>query len=88
MLTVREGLSFPNWSFQSNNIGRCSSTNNQSAKPLSFETNHANVLAINHVVAGCEKLLQKLESRSTFCGPKQSCFGKSDVTSVYGVTPP
>ena len=55
--------------------------------------------AIMTTVAGCEKLLQRVESGSTFCnkictrcvfyGPKlrQTCFSASDVTPVYGVTP-
>ena len=54
-------------------------------------------LATIQVVAGCENLLQKVESSSTFCdkictscaffGPKQTCFATSDVIPVYGVTP-
>jgi len=55
-------------------------------------------LATNQVVvAGCEKLLQKVESSSTFStksahvahftGPRQTRFAASDVTPVYGTTP-
>ena len=49
--------------------------------------------AANQVVAGCEKLLQKVESSSTFCNKtctccvfyRPDCFAASDVTPVYGV---
>ena len=50
----------------------------------------------NQVVAGRERLLQKVESSSTFAtasrvarftGPRQTCFAASDVTPVYGVAP-
>ena len=51
----------------------------------------------NQVVAGREKLLQKVESSSTFAtasarvarftGPRQTCFAGSDVIPVYGVAP-
>ena len=51
----------------------------------------------NQVVAGREKLLQKVESSSTFAtasarvarftGPRQTCFAASDVIPVYGVAP-
>ena len=55
-------------------------------------------LATNQVAAGCEHLLQKVESSSTFCDkictccafylPKSNFFcTASDVTPVYGVTP-
>ena len=47
-------------------------------------------------VAGCEKLLQKVQSGSTFCnkictcarftGPRQTCFAAGYVTPAYGVT--
>ena len=51
-------------------------------------------LATNQFVAGCGKLLPKVESCSTFCkkicttcarftGPRQTCFAASDVTSTY-----
>ena len=53
--------------------------------------------ATNQVVTGCENLLQKVESSSTFAtksvhvarftGPRQTCFATSDVTPVYGVSP-
>jgi len=51
-------------------------------------------LATNQLVEGCEKLLQKVESSSTFffftksvhvarfTGPKQTCFVTSNVTHV------
>ena len=57
-----------------------------------FTTHQSNLSCnkINKVVAGCEKLLQKVQSRSTFCnkictccaftGPRQTCFLASDVT--------
>ena len=54
-------------------------------------------LATNQVFAGCEKLLQNVESSSIFAtksvhvarftDPRQTCFAASDVTPVYGVTP-
>ena len=55
-------------------------------------------LATNQFVAGCGKLLPKVESCSTFCkkicttcarftGPRQTCFAASDVTSTYSATP-
>ena len=47
------------------------------------------------MIAGCEKLLYKVESSSTFCNKictncafyrtKETCFTASDVTPVYGV---
>ena len=58
-----------------------------------------NCLTTNQVVAGYEKLLQKVESSSNFgnkictwyvtrfTGPRQTCFPASDVNPVYGVTP-
>jgi len=53
--------------------------------------------AANKVVAGCEKLLQKVVGSSTFfvtnslhvarfTGQKQTRFPASDVIPVYGVT--
>ena len=59
-----------------------------------FTTHQSNLSCnkINKVVAGCEKLLQKVQSSSTFCnkictccaftGPRQTCFLASDVTIV------
>ena len=54
-------------------------------------------LATNQIVAGCENLLQKVESSCSFCistvcvarftGPRQTCFAASNVTPLYGVTP-
>jgi len=51
----------------------------------------------NQVVAGRERLLQKVESSSTFAtapvrgarftGPRQTCLAASDETPVYGVSP-
>ena len=50
----------------------------------------------NQVIAGSERLLQKVESSSTFAtalvrvacftDPRQTCFAASGVTPVYGVT--
>lgn len=55
-------------------------------------------LAKNQVVASCEKFLQKVESSSIFStksehvahftGPRQTRFAASNVTPVYGATPP
>ena len=49
------------------------------------------------MIAGCEKLLYKVESSSTFCNKictncafyrtKETCFTLSDVTPMYGVIP-
>ena len=49
------------------------------------------------MIAGCEKLLQKVESSSTFCSKicsscasyrtKGTCFAASDATPVFGVIP-
>ena len=50
-------------------------------------------LATNQLVKGCEKLLQKVESSSTFffsksvhvarfTGPRQTCFATSHLTPV------
>ena len=55
-------------------------------------------LATNQVDAGCEKLLQNVESGSffkkkksvhvvRFTGTKQICFAASDVTTVNGASP-
>ena len=58
-----------------------------------------NCFTTNQVVAGYEKLLQKVESSSNFgnkictryvtrfTGPRQTCFTASDLNPVYGVTP-
>ena len=55
-----------------------------------FTTHVPTCLATNQDVGGCEKLLQKVESSSTFCNkicaccafyrPKATCFAASDVT--------
>ena len=64
-----------------------------------FKTHIQICLATNQVVAGCETLLLKVESSSTYCnksvsvhvapftGRRQTCFAQSDVNPVYGVTP-
>ena len=54
-------------------------------------------LSTKQLVAGCEKLLQKVESSSISCnksekvarftGLRQTCFALSDVFPVYTVTP-
>ena len=52
---------------------------------------HSTCLATNQVVARCKKLLQKVESSSTFCnkictccvfylGPRQTCLAASDAS--------
>ena len=80
----------------------CSATFLQ--KELNGDVRHSTTrvqtcLATNQVVvAGYKKLLQKVESSSTFStksehvahftGPRQTRFGASNVTPVYGATPP
>ena len=58
-----------------------------------------NCVTTNQIVAGYEKLLQKVENSSNFgnkictwyvtrfTGPRQTCFTASDLNPVYGVTP-
>ena len=67
----------------------------RNSKILFKFTNQKAVLQEQVLIAGCEKLLQKVESRSTFCNKictncafyrtKETCFTASDVTPVYGV---
>ena len=66
-------------------------------KILFNSTKQKAVLWEQVLIAGCEKLLQKVESSSTFCNKirtscafyrtKETCFAASDVTPVYDVIP-
>jgi len=44
-------------------------------------------IATNHVVEGCVKLLQKVESGSSFCNNKSICMLRVFLVAASDVTP-